>query len=95
MRENSNVNILVLKSCEVRGRVEELLASVHNFLLKNQGLKPQLPFSLIKRVGLTQSTAKKRIEKIFDYNPTTKYPTVDLLNYKAKKWNEQPLSFFV
>lgn len=99
MREDSNEYtneyILVLKSCEVRGRVEELLASVHDFLSQNEGLKPQLPFSLTKRAGSTQSTAEKRIEKIFEYNPTTEYPTIDLLNRKAKKWNEQPLSFFV
>lgn len=94
MREHSNVYIPVLNSCEVCGRVELLLTSVHDFLSKNQGLKPQLPFSLTKRASSTQSTAEKRIEKIFDYNPTTEYPTIDLLNRKAKKWNEQPLSFF-
>lgn len=72
-----------------------MLASVHDFLSKNQGLKPQLPFSLTKRAGSTQSTAEKRIEKIFKYAPAAEYLTNDLLHRKAKKWNEQPSSFFV
>lgn len=73
--------------------MEELLASVHDFLSKNQELKPQLPFSLTKKEGSTQR-AEKRIAKIFQYDPD-EYNTKSLLHLKFEEWEKQPSSSFV